>query len=126
MNILVTGATGFIGSNLTEELVSQGHIVHILSRDPSKGSMFDHKNITFFVGDITNKKSVAKAMAGCNRVFNLAAYAKVWSSDKKHYYHQNVEGTRHVIEAALETGIKTVLIVSTAGVLGPSTDHPVN
>lgn len=126
MNILVTGATGFIGSNLTEELVSQGHIVHILSRDSSKASMFDQKNKIFYAGDITNKESLVKAMTGCVQVFHLAAYAKVWSKEKKHYYLQNVEGTRHVIEAALEMGIKKVLIVSTAGVLGPSGDQPVN
>jgi len=126
MNILVTGATGFIGSNLTKELITRGYKVHILSRDPGKSSMFDPQSSVFFNGDITDKQSLVEAMKGCEGVFHLAAYAKVWSKDKNMYNTQNVLGTQNVFEAAKVASIKKILVVSTAGVFGPSGDHPVD
>jgi len=126
VNILITGATGFIGSNLTEKLASQGHSLHVLSRDIGKVSMFRQENITFFTGDITDRNSVNKAMEGCERVYHLAAYARVWSKKRNVYHNLNIEGTRIVLDVASRIGVDKVLVVSTAGVLGPSENGPVN
>lgn len=126
MNILVTGATGFIGFRLTEKLLSNGHAVHVLSRDPGKKGMFEQEQARFFTGDITNRKQVGEAMKGCERVYHLAACTEVWSKDPSVFHKQNVEGTRIVLEAAREKQVSKVLVASTAGVLGPSFDKPVD
>lgn len=126
MNILVTGSTGFIGFSLAEKLLSYGHTVHVLSRDPGKKGMFEQENVRFFAGDITDYKRVEEAIKGCHRVYHLAACTEVWSKDPSAFYKQNVEGTRIVLEAAREMLVKKVLVASTAGVLGPSMDDPVD
>ncbi len=120
MNILVTGATGFIGFSLTEKLVSLGHTVHVLSRDPGKSVMFRQEKVHFFKGSITDEQSVREAMKGCDRIYHLAACTEVWSKHRSLFYRQNVEGTRIVLDVAREMQIEKVLIASTAGVLGPS------
>ena len=58
MDILVTGATGFIGFRLTKKLLSLGHTVYVLSRDPGKAGMFRQKKMRFFTGDITDGERV--------------------------------------------------------------------
>jgi len=126
MNILVTGATGFIGFSLTEKLSSLGHTVHVLSRDPGKAGMFRQKKNSFFSGDITDGDSVRKAMKGCDHVFHLAACTKVWSKDPTVFQKFNVEGTRIVLDAAREMNVKKVVVASTAGVLEPSVNGPVD
>jgi nucleoside-diphosphate-sugar epimerase len=126
MDILVTGATGFIGFRLTEKLASLGHTVHVLSRDPGKTGMFRQEKIRFFTGDITNGESVRKAMKGCDHIYHLAACTEVWSKDRTVFQQQNVEGTRIVLDLAKELNVRKVLVASTAGVLGPSENGPVN
>jgi len=126
MNILVTGATGLIGFSMTEKLVSLGHTVHVLSRDPGKAGMFRHEKIRFFTGDITDGECIRKAMKGCDQVFHLAACTKVWSEDPTVFQKFNVEGTRIVLDAAREMNVEKVVAASTAGVLGPSVNGPVD
>ncbi len=126
MNILVTGATGFIGFKLTEKLASLGHTVHVLSRDPGKSGMFRQERICFFAGNITDEESVRKAIKGCDWIYHLAASTEVWSKDRSAFYQPNVEGTRIVLEVAGEMNLKKIIIVSSAGVLGPSVNGVVD
>jgi len=125
MNIFVTGATGYIGNNLAKRLAGEGNIIHALCRSPNKASLLDHPNIKIFPGDITDAASVENAMRGCEQVYHLAAYARVWAKDLSDYYTLNVEGTKIVLDAAKKLGINKIVFTSTAGVLGPSGDGPV-
>lgn len=125
MKIFVTGATGYIGNNLAKRLADEGHTVHALNRSANKSALLDHPNIRLFKGDITDAVSVKAAMEGCEQVYHLAAYARVWAKDVSTYYTLNVLGTQHVLDAAKELGIHDIVVTSTAGVLGPSGERPV-
>ena len=64
-------------------------------------------------------------MQGCEQVYHLAAYARVWAKDPTVFYKLNVEGTKHILEAARRLDIKDIVFTSTGGVLGPSNGQPV-
>lgn len=125
MKIFITGATGYIGNNLAKRLAAEGHTIHALCRSSRKSSLLDHGNIKLFTGDITDPLSIKNAMQGCEHVYHLAAYARVWAKDPSVYYKFNVEGTRNILDAAKELGLHDIVVTSTAGVLGPSGDRPV-
>lgn len=125
MKIFITGATGYIGNNLAKRLADEGHIVHALCRSAHKLSLLQHDNIKLFEGDITDTSSIKNAMQGCEQVYHLAAYARVWAKDPSVYYRLNVEGTQNVLYAAKNLGITDIVVTSTAGVLGPSGERPV-
>lgn len=122
MKIFVTGATGFIGSQLCKKLAGLGHQVHALYRSESKVSVLQHSNIQLFRGDILDYDSLINAMNGCQQIYHMAAFTDVWIKDESRIYELNVTGTLNVLNAALETGIKDIVISSTAGVFGPSID----
>jgi len=126
MSILITGATGYLGSKLTQILADRGESIRLLNRSDSKVKAFDRPEITIVRGDIKNKESLKRAMQGVNRVYHMAAYARLWSRDPLIYQTINVEGTRNVLDAAMEAGIKKMVHTSTAGVVGPSGDKPMN
>ena len=77
MNILITGATGFIGTNLALKLANQDHTVHALYRSKEKAKRIEHKNIKLFKGDITDVESLKIAMQGCEQVYHIAAFTEV-------------------------------------------------
>jgi len=126
MKIFVTGATGFIGSALVRALAESGHTVHALFRSKTKTSAVRHRNVRLFKGNILDSKSIRKAVSGCHRVFHTAAMTKIWSKKPNRYHDINVAGTKNVLEAALHSGVKKVVITSTAGVFGPSINGCVN
>ncbi|HEY6979266.1 MAG TPA: SDR family oxidoreductase [Chitinophagaceae bacterium] len=125
MNIFITGATGYVGNNLAKRLADEGHTIHALCRSANKSFLLDHPNIKIFRGDITEVASIEKAMQGCNRVYHLAAFARVWAKDPSLFYKLNVEGTKHVLEVARKLAINDIVFTSTGGVLGPSNGRPV-
>ena len=120
MNILITGATGFIGTNLALKLANQDHTVHALYRSKEKAKRIEHKNIKLFKGDITDVESLKIAMQGCEQVYHIAAFTEVWAKDNQFIYNLNVTATENVLKLALELGIKKLAFTSTAGVFGPS------
>jgi nucleoside-diphosphate-sugar epimerase len=118
--IFVTGATGFIGTKLVNELVRQGHTVHALTRTKSNRDGLDHEHIKLVQGDIMNPESLLAGVQGCSHVFHLAAYAKNWSPDPKIFFDHNVIGLRNVFEAAKQAGVQRVVWTSTIVTLGPT------
>ncbi len=124
MHIFLTGSTGYIGKNLTTKLLQQGYTVHALVRDLQKKPVSDHPNIRYFEGTLSDQDTLAKAMENCEAVFHLAAYARVWAKDPALYFKINVEGTKSVLDAALQGGVRKFIYTSTAGVIGPSYEEP--
>jgi len=118
--IFVTGATGFIGTKLVNELVRQGHVVHALTRSASNLDGLQHECIKCVQGDILDPGSLEKGMEGCTHVFHLAAYAKNWSKNPRVFYDHNVTGMLNVFEAAKKTGIQRVVWTSTIVTFGPT------
>jgi len=117
---MVTGATGFIGSRLVQELINRQIQVNVLVRSEKKLSPEIRKSASVFPGDITNKEAVDSAMENCDFVFHLAGFANIWSKDKTLPYRTNVEGTKFILEAALKNSIKKVVFTSSAGIFPPS------
>jgi len=120
MNVFVSGATGFIGIQLVQRLVKEGHTVHALYRAESKVELIRHPEVKPFKGDILDKLSLEKAMEGCGEAYHAAAFAGVWSKDPALIFRLNVDGAMNVIEAAGHQGVRRVVVTSTAGILGPS------
>ncbi|HQG76678.1 MAG TPA: NAD-dependent epimerase/dehydratase family protein [Bacteroidales bacterium] len=120
MKIFLTGGSGFIGSRLTERLINEDHGVTLLLRDPGKDLWFDRNKVRIVTGDIFDTGILAKEMKGCEVVFHLAAYTKPWSKDPELPYRVNVTGTINVLSAAIEAGVKRVVMTSSCGTFGYS------
>jgi dihydroflavonol-4-reductase len=126
MKIFLTGGTGFIGSYTTELLSTTDHQLKLLVRKTSKISSLKKPNITLVEGDLLNRQSLLAGMEGCDSVIDIAGLYTLWEPDRRIYSKINIEGTRNVMECALESGIKKVLHVSTAGVFGKPVEVPFN
>src|SRR3989304_664037 len=124
MQIFITGSTGFIGTHTTELLAKSNHKLKLLIRKTSKSSFTKSQNITLVEGDLTDKNSLLKGMEGCDSVINIAGHYTFWEPDKSIYSKVNIEGTRNLMECALESNIKKVVHVSTAGVFGKPKEDP--
>lgn len=121
MNCLLTGANGFIGIRLAEELSSGGHTVRCLVRSPDKFRPLSGLNgVTPVIGDLGSVDILEAAARGCDTVFHLAAFAKPWSKDKSLPFRINVTGTENVLKAAHKAGVKRFVFTSSAAVIGPS------
>ncbi|MBF0408891.1 MAG: SDR family oxidoreductase [Candidatus Riflebacteria bacterium] len=133
--ILVTGADGFIGSHLTEELVRRGCDVRAFVLYNSSGSWgwLDHSGrdllgkIEIFAGDIRDPNGVRKAMEGCDVVFHLAALIAIPYSyhSPDTYIDTNVKGTLNIVQAAKEHKVKKVIHTSTSEVYGTARFVPI-
>ncbi len=125
---LVTGATGLVGANLVETLNHAGWQVRILRRTTSRLDALEGLRYEDAVGDILDKESLLAAMDGVDVVFHVAGAADHWRKGKQHLYRINVEGTRTVVDAALEAGISRLVYTSSIAAIGPAPDpeHPVD
>lgn len=134
--ILVTGAGGFIGSHLTEELVKVGHDVKAFVHYNSFNSWgwidtFDNElksQIEVFQGDIRDAYGVKTAMRDVDAVFHLAALIAIPYSyhSPDTYVDTNVKGTLNVLQAARELGTERVLVTSTSEVYGTAQYVPID
>ena len=133
-SVLVTGATGFIGSHLTELLVKKGYNVIAFDRYNSNNDWgwlenFKHKkDINVVLGDIRDYDSVSKAMKGCSTVFHLAALIGIPYSytSPLAYIRTNIEGTYNILEAAKNLNLEQVLITSTSETYGTAQYVPID
>jgi nucleoside-diphosphate-sugar epimerase len=120
MKYFITGISGFIGSNLAQFLLSEGHSVNALVRDNKTVNCWNYPNLWLFTGDLENRQVLAEGMKDCDKVFHLAAFAKPYSKDPAVYEKVNVEGTRNVLETAMKAGIERVVFTSSAATISPS------
>ncbi len=118
--ILVTGAAGFVGSHLCETLIKNGCEIVGLIGPTCDTQWIKNLDMTFIRGDITDKKSLLKAVCGVNRVYHLAGMLGSANSDA--IFKNNYEGTKNLVDACLENGTKfdRFLFVSSHAVMGPT------
>jgi len=124
MKILVTGASGFIGSQLVSRLKQTEHQIFCLVRKTSDVRLLKELGVSLVIGDVTDQNSVTQGMRGCDWVMNLANVYSFWEPDKRVFTQVNVEGTRNVMESALQTGISKMIHVSTVVIYGKPQDIP--
>lgn len=115
MNCFVTGASGFIGANLVHELEKRGHTVKALLRKNSDTRGLDGAQYEFVEGDVSNRQALTDAMKGCDWCFHVAASYHLWLKDYAPMYAANVDGTRHVLQAAADAGCSKIVYTSTVG-----------
>lgn len=122
MSVFITGATGFIGKYVALQLAGAGHQVHALVRSSADTTSLSRGGVRLFQGDLLEPASIRAAMKGCQQVFHLAGFARAWHKDRSTYHRINVDGTRNIMDAAMDLGVLKTVVVSTAGVLPPSAD----
>ena len=118
MKAFVTGASGFIGSNLVHELVAQGHRVKALLRPGSDKRGLAGVEFEGVTGDVFDRKLLEREIEGCDWCFHVAASYHLWMRDYAPMYAVNVEGTRNVLEAAGKVGCRRIVYTSTVGCIG--------
>jgi nucleoside-diphosphate-sugar epimerase len=126
MNVLVTGATGFIGHHLVERLLEAGCRVKALVRGDSKNSSALDARIDLTHGDVRTADAVQRAAEGCAVIYHLAAKTSHGGASPEETYSTNVEGTKIVAEAALRAGVKRLVLASTTGVYGPVSNRSID
>ena len=115
---LVTGGTGFVGANLVRELLADGDRVRVLARAGGDRRALEGCDVEIVEGDLLDADSVRRAVAGMERVYHVAADYRLWCPDPSALFRANVDGTRHVLDAARAAGAARIVYTSTVGALG--------
>lgn len=123
MSIIVTGATGFIGSHIVRKLVGRGEDVKVLVRKTSNTKNIDDLKIEKVYGDVLNKESLINAFKGCDTLYHSAGLVSFKRSDYKKMVDINVTGADNVLSAAMDAGVKKVLFTSSVAAIGPETEN---
>lgn len=118
MDVLVTGGTGFVGANLVRELLADGHTVRVLARPGGNRRALDGCRVEIAEGDLLDVASLRRAVAGARHVYHTAADYRLWAPDVRVLYRANVDGTRHLLQAAAEAGAERIVYTSTVGAVG--------
>ena len=118
MKCFVTGATGFLGSHVARQLLVNGADLRLLVRASSRTDNIDDLPAERVVGDLGDPESLRRGMAGCEVVFHVAADYRLWAVDGSELYVSNVEGTRNVLCAARDSGVRRVVYTSSVATMG--------
>src|SRR5208337_1617198 len=118
MKCFVTGATGFLGTHVARQLLAKGAELRLLVRPTSRTDNIDDLAAVRVVGELRDLESLKKGMAGCEFVFHVAADYRLWTRNGRELYDSNVEGTRNILRAARETGVRRVVYTSSVATMG--------
>ena len=120
--ILVTGATGFVGSHVARYLARQGKPLRLLVREASDRTLIRGLDAEICHGDLRDRTSLRAAVRGCDLVFHVAADYRLWAPDPLEVYATNVDGTRKLLEEARRARVERFVYTSTIGTIAPSPD----
>jgi len=126
MNVLVTGATGFIGRHLVERLLHDGYRVKALVRPETDSSWLAARNVEVVRGDVRDAHAVDRAAESSQLIYHLAARTSHGNSPVADTYPVNIEGTANVARAASKAGVSRLVLTSTTGVYGPSKNRSID
>ena len=119
MKLLVTGASGFLGSTLVPLLRAQGHEVRALARSGTIPGVFTVQ------GDVRDPEAVRRALEGVDGLYHLAGLVSRDPADARKMYELHVDGTRNVLTAAARANLKRVVLASSSGTIGVSRERRV-
>ncbi|MEX5636342.1 NAD-dependent epimerase/dehydratase family protein [Parafrankia sp. FMc2] len=119
---LVMGASGYLGSHVTRQLVERGDDVRVWVRQTSSTRAFDDLPVRRFHGDLVDDAAMREAMRGVDTVFYCIVDTRAWLRDPAPLFATNVEGLRHALDAALEMRVRRFVFCSTVGTIGISAD----
>jgi len=124
MKIFITGATGFLGTNLVHLLINDGHDITAIKRATSDISAFDKLPINWFEGDVLDIESLYSACADdVDWIFHVAADTNMWSANNEQQTKVNLQGTANMIEVALDKQAKRFIHTSSIAAYGLHHDH---
>jgi nucleoside-diphosphate-sugar epimerase len=122
--LLVTGASGHLGANLVRRLLDDGETVRVLVRRGSNNTALDGLNVECVYGDLRHLPSVRDAVRGCEGVFHCAAKLSITAGNEREIFDSNVVGTRHVLLAAREQGVRRVVVTGSLSAVGNDPAKP--
>ena len=120
--VLVTGATGFLGKYVVEELVEHGYQVRAFGRNSKVGRSLENTSVSFFQGDLTNADDVTEACKEMDLVVHAGALSTVWGPWED-FYQANVLGTKYVLEACRQVGMQRLVYVSSPSIYAAPKDQ---
>jgi dihydroflavonol-4-reductase len=120
--ILVTGAAGFLGSHVTRQLVARGADVRVLLRPSSSNRAIADLPLEYVTGDLRDRASLERALAGTERVFHVAADYRLSAKRSGDIYDSNLGGTKNLLEAAERAGVRQFVYTSTVATI--AVDRP--
>ena len=115
--VLITGASGFVGSAVARKLIEAGFSVRALVRGTSPRAHLERLGLEFYEGDLRDRNSIDRAVAGMRYVFHVAADYRLWARDPREIFASNVEGTRILMEAAMRAGVERVVYTSSVATI---------
>jgi dihydroflavonol-4-reductase len=118
--VLVTGATGFIGSHVARLTLERGHDVRLAVEEGSPDGAIADLDCERLRCDVRDRRTVRRALKGCERVFHCAGVTSVRSEDRERLFEVNVGGTKVVMEECLRAEVERVVYTSSAAVVGPA------
>jgi len=118
MTVLVTGATGFVGAAVLRALLDAGQAVRALVRAGSDRRNLEGLEVEPVEGELGDAASLARAVAGCAGLYHVAADYRLWVPEPAAMYRANVDGTRALMHAAAEAGVRRIVYTSSVAVLG--------
>ena len=119
---LVIGASGFLGSHVTKQLVARGEDVRVMIRSTSSTQGIDGLPVDIHYGDIFDTDAVRAAMQGCDVVYYCVVDARAWLRDPGPLWRTNVEGLRNVLDVAVDADLYRFVFTSSIGTIGRSPD----